>query len=99
MTFSSVGHGGEEGRGSFLLLADAGEKGSAWAGWRGQGVTLGVMDGGLSPGSGRGQLAPESGGGGKGDRLCLGSTSPSDQLQRSINHCQAAAAEHVTLAN
>lgn len=60
MTFSSVGHGGEEGRGSFLLLADAGEKGSAWAGWRGQGVTLGVMDGGLSPRSGRGQLAPES---------------------------------------
>lgn len=37
--------------------------------------------------------------GGKGDRLCLGSTFPSDELQRSINHCQAAAAEHVTLAN
>lgn len=39
MAFSSVGHGGEEARGSFLLLADAGEKGSAWAGWRGQRVT------------------------------------------------------------
>lgn len=41
MAFSSVGHGGEEARGSFLLLADAGEKGSAWVGWRGQGVTCG----------------------------------------------------------
>lgn len=36
---------------------------------------------------------------GKGDRLSLGSTFPSDELQSSINHCQAAAAEHVTLAN
>lgn len=98
MTFSSVGHGGEGGRGSFLLLADAGEKGSAWAGWRGQGVTLGVMDGaaGFLLGSGHGQRGAEKG---RGDRLCLGSTFPSDELQRSINHCQAAAAEHVTLAN
>lgn len=43
---SLVGRGGEEARGSFLLLADAGEqRGGARAGWRGQGVTRGVMDG------------------------------------------------------
>lgn len=60
-------------------------------------MTLGVMDGaaGFSPGSGPWQRRRE----GKGDRLCLGSTFPSDELQRSINHCQAAAVEHVTLAN
>lgn len=98
MTFSSVGHRGEEGRGSFLLLADAGEKGSAWAGWRGQGGDT------RGDGWGCGIFAElwtwaERSRVGKGDRLCLGSTFPSAELQRSVNHCQAAAAEHVTLAN
>lgn len=36
---------------------------------------------------------------GRGDTESLESTFPSDELQRRINHCQAAAAEHVTLAN
>lgn len=60
-----------------------------------------MMDGasGFWPGSGCGQLAPVRKREGKGDTLRLESTFPSDELQKHINHCQAAAAKHVTLAN
>jgi len=97
MALSSVGHRGEEARGSFLLLADAGEKGSAWAGWQGQGVTRGGDGWGL--GFSAGLWTPVGKREGKGGTLRLESTFPSDELQRRINHCRAAAAKHVTLAN
>lgn len=60
-----------------------------------------MMDGtsGFWLGSRHGQLVLVRKREGKGDTLCLESTFPSDELQRHINHCRAAAAKHVTLAN
>lgn len=95
-----VGCRGEEGRGSFLLLADArrskgclGRVVRAGGGTRGDGWERAFS---WAVAMGRGK---ERGGEGGGNTESLESTFPSDELQRRINHCQAAAAEHVMLAN
>lgn len=97
MAVPSAGCGGKEGRGSFLLLAVAGRS-NGCPGWvlRAGGDTRGdgwewVFSWALAVGRGKER--------GRGDTESLESTFPSDELQRRINHCQAAAAEHVTLAN